>query len=195
MSTLRKIYKNKFNYITGAVLIVLLQQYGCVDPITSITLSAMKPDPEYAAEQFEIAEQHRHESNYPKAYQHYRYAAYKGHQDAARWLGVLYYNGLGTQKDYWRARRVFEMLVQRDESDQEREAYLYLYEIDFYGKGRPATVVQGYKWMLIATRDDPVLRKQLQAELQPKIKQRQIEKATRYAKSWLQWRDRDASGI
>ena len=195
MMIFRKMYKNKFTYITVAALIVLLQLHGCVDPLTSITMSAMKPEPEFAAQQFEIAEQYRQESNFAKAYKHYRYAAYKGHQEAVKWLGIFYYKGIGTDKDYYRARRVFEFLVQRDESDREREAYLYLYEIDFYGKGRPATVVQGYKWMLIATRDDPAMRKQLQAELQPKMKPRHIETAIKYAKSWLQWRDRDISGI
>ena len=192
---LRKMYKNKFTYITVGALIVLLQLHGCVDPFTSITISAMKPEPVYAAQQFEIAEQYRQESNFTKAYKHYRYAAYKGHQEAARWLGIFYYKGLGTDKDYHRARRVFEFLVQRDETDQEREAYLYLCEIDFYGKGRPAAVAQGYKWMLIATRDDPAMRKQLQDELQPSMKQRHIETGIKYAKSWLQWRGRDISGI
>ena len=195
MFLFRKMYKNKFIYIKGVALIVLLQLHGCVDPFTSITMSAMKPDPVFAAQQFEIAEQYRQESNFPLAYKHYRYAAYKGHQEAAKWLGTFYYKGLGTDKDYYRARRVFEFLVQRDETDREREAYLYLYEIDFYGKGRPAAVVQGYKWMLIATRDDPDMRKQLQAELQPNMKQQHIETATKYAKSWLQWRGRDISGI
>lgn len=181
--------------VITATLVNLLYLGGCVPPAAFVQMSAMKQSEEYAIKQFQIAESYRIEENFEQAYRHYRYAAYEGHQEAARWLGKYYYEGIGTKKNYYSARRIFEMIVLRDEADEEQEAYLYLCEIDFYGKGRPATVVQGYKWMLIATRDDPDMRKQLHAELQPDIKQRHIETAVRYAKSWLRWRNRDVSGI
>ena len=158
-------------------------------------VSAIKQSEEYAIQQFQVAEGYRLEENFEEAYRHYRYAAYEGHQEAARWLGKYYYAGIGTNKNYHNARRIFEMIVQRDDEDLEQEAYLYLCEIDFYGKGRPAAVIQGYKWMLIGTRKNPEKRKQLEKELQANIELRQIESASKYAKSWLRWRNRDVSGI
>lgn len=177
------------------MLISVLCLGGCVPPAAVVQLSAMKQSEEYAVQQFQIAENYRYEENFEKAYQHYRYAAYKGHQEATRWLGKYYYNGIGTDKNYQSARRIFEMLVQRDKEDQEKEAYLYLYEIYFYGKGQPATVIQGYKWMLIGTRNRPDKRRQLEAELHAKIQPQHIQTAIKYARNWLTWRKRDVSGI
>ena len=168
---------------------------GCVPPTALVQLTAMNQSDEYAVQQYKLAENYRLEENFEKAYRHYRYAAYEGHQEAARWLGKYYYAGIGTKKNYRSARRIFEMLVQRDDADLEQEAYLYLCEIDFYGKGRPTTVIQGYKWMLIGTRKNPAKRKQLEEELRADIESRQIKTATKFAKSWLQWRNRDTSGI
>lgn len=206
----------KYSVIVGAILVVMqiehmsdkliliaiiilvgvpLQLNGCVPPFAAIQLAAMKQSEEYANQQFDIAESYRLESDFEKAYQHYRYAAFEGHQEAAMWLGKYYYNGIGTDKDYTKARRVFEMIVQRDEVDKEEESYLYLSEIDFYGKDRPSAIVQGYKWMLIGTRNSPVKRSKLKAELAPNMRAADIAKGTQFAKNWLQWRGRDTSGI
>ncbi len=185
-------YKHKVIVVALAHLLCL---GGCVPPAAIVQMSAMKQSEEYAVQQFQIAESYRLEEKFEKAYQYYRYAAYEGHQEAARWLGKYYYAGIGTKKNYHSARRIFEMIVQRDDADQEQEAYLYLCEIDFYGKGRPAAVIQGYKWMLIGTRKNPAKRKQLEEELQANMKLQHIKSASRYAKSWLRWRNRDVSGI
>ena len=87
------------------------------------------------------------------------------------------------------------MLAWQDKNDERSEPYLYLADIDFYGQGKPRTIVQGYKWMLIGTRNDPLQRAQLAAQMEPEMTEHQIIKAKRMAKKWLQWRNRDVSGI
>ncbi len=168
---------------------------GCAAIPGAVSLASMEFAEDDSQQNFNAAENYRLQYNYEKAFQHYRYSAFGGNQEAALWLAKYYYAGIGTEQNYYTARRVFEMIVWKDKQDQTDEAYLYLAHIDFYGQGRPRAVVQGYKWMLIGTRNDPITRDEFKAKMEPEMSDRHVAKATVFAKKWLQWRNRDISEI
>ena len=196
------IYGRKFDFIIVEmvssrlpVILLMLSLAGCAAAPSAISLVSMNSAQDEAKQNFYAAEDYRLQCNFEKAYQHYRYAAFGGSQEAALWLGKFYYDGIGTQRNYSKSRRVFEMIAWQDDQDQVNEAYLYLADIDFYGKGRPRAVIQGYKWMLIGTRDDPFKRAELKTKMEAEMNDRHIKKANEFAKKWLQWRKRDIAGL
>ena len=170
---------------------------GCFATATHgvVSLTSMKFAHDDATLNFYAAEDHRLQFNFEKAFQHYRYSAFGGNQEAAMWVAVYYFDGIGTQQNYTKSRRLFEMIAWQDKQDQNDRTYLYLAEIDYYGLGKPRAVIQGYKWMLIGTRNDPFKRSELKEQMASEMTPEQIAKATKFAKSWLDWRDRDSSGI
>ena len=192
---MRWIVNGKTNKYTFIVMIAALFMAGCAATPGIASVVSMRYAKDDAQLNFNAAEEYRLQFDYENAFRHYRYSAFGGNQEAALWLAKYYFDGIGTRQDYATARRVFEMIAWRDEHDQVNEAYLYLADIDFYGKGRPPAVIQGYKWMLIGTRDDPVKRAELKAEMETEMNDRQITKANKFAKKWLQWRKRDTAGL
>ena len=179
------------------VLVVTVLCSGCLATAThgAMSLTSMKIAKGDAQQNFYAAEDYRIQFNFEKAFQHYRYSAFGGNQESAMWVAIYYFDGIGTKQNYSKSRRLFEMIAWQDEQDQNDRTYLYLADIDFYGLGRPRAVIQGYKWMLIGTRNDPFKRNELKAKMEPEMSAQQIAKATQFAKKWLQWRDRDISGI
>lgn len=190
--------KLKTNSQIGLLIIaVAILCSGCFAQAThsAMSLTSMKFARDDAQQNFYAAEEYRSQFDYENAFKHYRYSALGGNQEAAMWVAIYYFDGIGTERDYPRSRRVFEMIAWQDKQDQNDRAYLYLADMDFYGLGRPRMVIQGYKWMLIGTRNDPFKRSELKAKMEPEMSERQIVKATRFAKKWLEWRKRDSSGI
>ncbi len=185
--------KNKLTTIIILVIVWLLN--SCAAAPGLIQLAASESSKEDAEKNFLMAEEYRLQSNDEMAFQYYRYSAFGGHQQAALRLGKYYYQGIGTPQDFFAARRIFEMIAWQDKLDKADEAYLYLAEIDFYGRGRPRTEIQGYKWMLIGTRRDSTKRLEMKKRMDPEMSQREISKAVEIAEKWLIWRDRDISGI
>lgn len=152
---------------------------GCADIILARAVYETHRDADL---NFKKAEQYREDNNLEQAIRHYRFAANGGHALAAYTLGTYYLHGIGTEPNIILARRYF---VQTVRIEDHTNAYLQLADIDFHGKGRPRAVIQGYKWMLIATRDDNKLRKQYQQTMDAEMTPAYITKAHSYAQKWL----------
>lgn len=127
-----------------------------------------------------------------QAFSLYRRAANGRHALAAYVVGSYYAEGFSGPQDYTMARRYLDVATFEQDI---HEAYLYMADIDFNGKENPKLMVQGYKWMLIATRDNSLLRDEMRAEMEPKMTTKQILLAQKHALAWLTARKRSVKGI
>lgn len=127
-----------------------------------------------------------------KAFPLYRRAANGRHALAAYVIGSFYAEGYRVPQNFTKARRYLEVACYEQDI---HEAYLYLADIDFNGKGNPKLPVQGYKWMLIATRDNSPLRDEMRIEMDPQMTEKQIILAQKHATVWLTARKRSVVGV
>lgn len=173
------------------ILILLLQGCG-LNPL-AVMPAAMLETKREAENNYIKAKALEDEGKPEQAYWLYRRAANGRHGLASYVVGTYYAEGYHhVKQDFQTARRYFDVAVfESDLSD----AYIYLAEIDFYGKGKPRAVVQGYKWMLIGTREDPLLRHEMRAEMDTEISAKQQSIAEKHAVKWLQAKKRSTSGV
>ena len=177
----------------SAIFVVLaFALHGCGANPFAIMPAAMLETNREAENNYIKAKELEDQGKPEEAYWLYRRAANGRHPIASYVMGTYLAEGYYTRQDYVGARRYFDIAA--FEADL-MDAYIYLAEIDFYGKGKPRAVVQGYKWMLIGTREDPLLRREMRDEMDAEMTEKQLVTAEKYAMAWLEARERSTVGV
>lgn len=161
-----------------------------VDPFSSILYSAVHETRREAENNYLQAKQLETDGLYQDAFWMMRRAANGRYGRAAYELGNYYVEGTYIPKNYILARHYYFIAVY--EMDL-KAAYIQLAEIDFYGKQKPRATQLGYKWMLVGTRGDTVLRKKMKLKMDSEMKANQIAKAQKSADVWIYSRNFDPS--
>lgn len=174
------------------LLVFIFILTGCVMSPVAIMPMAIMDTNKNAASNYEKAKKLEDEGFPEQAFPLYRRAANGRHALAAYVVGSYYAEGFTVPQNYRAARRYLDVAVYEQDI---YEAYLYLADIDFNGKGHPQLKVQGYKWMLIATRDNSILRDEMRAEMEPQMTAEQINLGNKHALAWLAARKRSIKGI
>jgi TPR repeat protein len=182
--------ENVNNTIWWLVFIFILT--GCaINPVSIMPIAIMETN-KNAASHYEKAKKLEDEGFPEQAFTLYQRAANGRHALAAYVVGSYYAEGFIVPQNYTAARRYLDVAVYEQDI---HEAYLYLADIDFNGKGNPQMRVQGYKWMLIATRDHSILRDEMRADMEPQMTAEQINLGYKHALAWLTARKRSIKGI
>ncbi len=177
----------------GLVLTVSLVTVGCAtDPFTSILFSAAVETKREADNNYLLAKQIQDDGRPQEAFWKYRLSANGGHPMAAYVMGTYYVEGLYTPRNYDVAHHYFYIAAYKADL---RDAYIYLADIDFYGRGRPRATDLGYKWMLIGTRDNSLLRAKLRTAMDPEMTSDGRAHAQKHALGWMRARNLDPAGI
>jgi hypothetical protein len=175
------------------MLTVSLVTVSCAtDPFTSILISGMAETKREAGNNYLLAKQMQDEGRPQEAFWKYRLSANGGHPMAAYVMGTYYVEGIHAPRSYDVARHYFYIAAYKADL---REAYLYLADIDFYGRGRPRATDLGYKWMLIGTRDNSLLRAKMRTEMDPEMTSGGRAHAQKHALAWMRARNLDPAGV
>lgn len=181
----------KLNYFISLLVVISLLTGCAINPVAIMPMAITETN-RNATSNYEKAKKLEDDGFPEQAFPLYRRAANGRHALAAYIVGSYYAEGFTVPQNYTTARRYLDVATYEQDI---HEAYLYLADIDFNGKGNPQRKVQGYKWMLIATRDNSILRDEMRAEMEQQMTPEQINLGQKHALAWLTARKRSIKGI
>lgn len=99
-------------------------------------------------DQYNLAVYYLHEARGDLAFQWFEKAANKGHARAQHNLGVLYQQGVGTERDFQKARHWLERAAKQGLADAQLEMGI----LNFWGRGLAKNPTEAAKWFRMAAR-------------------------------------------
>ena len=116
-----------------------------------------------------------------------RTAAKQGHVEAQVGLGLLYYHGLGVDKDYAEAMRWYRLAAEQGHHNaQVQLGVMYYYGVHYYGL--PSDYVRAYMWLSLTASRGHELSRNMLDELKKRLTPEQIAEAERMAREWVEKR-------